>query len=471
MDLIQKHPNHLLSGRIVGVLSRDLRNLVAQVTESISSTLCLAWPVDSRLPGTLIITPSGPEKYLNQKVVISLDDWVLGSKHPFGHIVKVIGPALDPQTEAAAILMEHQVETRPFSQKVLDCLPPDDWTIPPEEEEKRWDLRSEDVCSVDPPGCRDIDDALHSKVLENGNWELGVHIADVTYYVKPDSWIDREAAHRCTTVYLVDRRTDMLPKLLTEVLCSLREKVDRLAFSVIWEIDPETMTVVNTRFGKSIIHSRAALTYQMAYDRIQNKEDNSSVTQSLRRLLEFSKVLKKRRNEKGALTLASSQLKFKLESRGDEACRPSDMSLYTLLPTNSMIEEFMLLANITVARKIVSNFPASAILRKHSSPKPEMIKQFAGLLDQMGFKMDYSSNKSLAESLNRIKRPNDPMFNKLVRILTTRCMHEAVYFCSADFDESEYRHYGLATDIYTHFTSPIRRYADVSLLRSFLIFF
>ena len=251
----------MLTGTIIGVLSRDLRNLVAQVTKSISKELCLAWPVDSRLPGTLVMTPSGPEKYLNKKIVISLDQWVPGTLHPFGHIVRVIGPALDPKTEAAAILFEHQVETRPFSQKVLDCLPPEDWTIPPEEEAKRWDLRNEFVCSVDPPGCRDIDDALHSKILENGNWELGVHIADVTYYVTPDSWIDREAVHRCTTVYLVDRRTDMLPKLLTEVLCSLREKVDRLAFSVIWEIDPKTMTVVGTRFGKSIIHSRACLLY------------------------------------------------------------------------------------------------------------------------------------------------------------------------------------------------------------------
>lgn len=420
--------------------------------------------MDSRLPPTLVLTPSGNQKYLNQKVVISLDTWVPGTTFPFGHIVRVIGPALDPQTEAAAILFEHQVETRPFSQKVLDCLPPDDWTIPPEEEARRWDLRNENVCSVDPPGCRDIDDALHSKILENGNWEFGVHIADVTYYVKPDSWIDREAAHRCTTVYLVDRRTDMLPKLLTEILCSLREKVDRLAFSVIWEVEPKSMTVVGVRFGKSMIHSRAALTYQMAFDRIQDKGDRSPVTESLRRLLKFSQVLKQRRVEQGALTLASTQLKFKLDSRGDEATKPSDMSLYTLLPTNSMIEEFMLLANITVARKIVSHFPASGILRKHSSPKPEMIKQFAGLLRRMGHSLDYSSNKSLAESLDRIKRPGDPMFNKLVRILTTRCMHEAVYFCSADFDDSEYRHYGLATDIYTHFTSPIRRYADVPLL-------
>lgn len=451
----------MLTGRISGIIKRDLRNLVAQVTQTISKELCLAWPVDSRLPGTLVLTPSGPEKYLNKKIVISLDRWVPGTLHPFGHVVKVIGPALDPQTEAAAILMEHQVETRPFSRKVLDCLPPKNWTIPAEEEAKRWNLRDENVCSVDPPGCRDIDDALHSKVLENGNWELGVHIADVTYYVTPDSWIDREAAHRCTTVYLVDRRTDMLPKLLTEVLCSLREKVDRLAFSVIWEVDPKSMTIVNTRFGKSIIHSRAALTYQMAFDRIQNQSDQSPVTESLRRMLEFSKVLKRRRIEKGALTLASTQLKFKLDSRGDEASQPSDISLYTLLPTNSMIEEFMLLANITVARKIVEFFPASAILRKHSSPKPEMIKQFSSLLRKKGFELDYSSNKSLAASLDSIHRPNDPMFNKLVRILTTRCMHEAVYFCSADFDKSEYQHYGLATEIYTHFTSPIRRYADV----------
>ena len=303
---------------------------------------------------------------------------------------------------------------------------------------------------------------------------MGVHIADVTHYVTPDSWIDREAAHRCTTVYLVDRRTDMLPKLLTENLCSLRGNVDRLAFSVIWEVNPADFTIVKSRFGKSVIHSRAAMTYQMAQDRIDNQHDSTEVTLSLRRLLAFSKSLKIKRQQMGALTLASTQLKFKLDrkkkkndtnpTQAQELTRPSDVSLYTLLPTNSMIEEFMLLANISVARKIVEHYPANGILRKHSSPKPDMMKQFALLLKGLGFTLDYGSNKSLAESLDRIQRKGDMFFNKMVRIKTTRCMNEAVYFCSADFDRSEYRHYGLAADIYTHFTSPIRRYADVPFL-------
>ena len=464
LKVIKDSPDLIITGKVAGVLKRDLRNVVAEVHSKISETLCLTQPMDSRLPPIILRMSTGVDKYIGLKLVISIDHWLPGTEHPFGHLVKVIGKSLDPETEATAILLEHQVETRPFSKKVIECLPPDDWVIPAEEEAKRWNLRGESVCSVDPPGCRDIDDALHSKVLENGNWEMGVHIADVTYYVRPDSWIDREAMHRCTTVYLVDRRTDMLPKRLTEVLCSLREKVDRLAFSVIWEVDPTSMQVVNVRFGKSIIHSRAALTYEMAHDRITDKNDASEVTTSLRRLLAFSQALKARRTKQGALTLASTQLKFKLEGSGQEMTKPSDMSLYTLLPTNSMIEEFMLLANITVARKIVNSFPASGILRKHSSPKPEMIKQFSILLKSLGFDLNYTTNKKLAESLNSIKRAKDPMFNKLVRILTTRCMNEALYFCSADFDGSEYKHYGLATDIYTHFTSPIRRYADVTTL-------
>lgn len=261
----------------------------------------------------------------------------------------------------------------------------------------------------------------------------------------------------------------MLPKLLTENLCSLRGNVDRLAFSVIWEVNPNNFEIVNSRYGKSVIHSKSAMTYQMAQDRIDNPADNSQITQSLRRLLKFSQFLKAKRQAMGALTLASTQLKFKLDRKkpkpnpqqAEQLTRPSDVSLYTLLPTNSMIEEFMLLANISVGRKIVEHFPAHAILRKHSSPKPDMMKQFSLLLKDLGFALDYSSNKSLATSLDKIQRKGDVFFNKMVRIKTTRCMNEAVYFCSADFDRSEFRHYGLAADIYTHFTSPIRRYADV----------
>jgi exosome complex exonuclease DIS3/RRP44 len=150
---------------------------------------------------------------------------------------------------------------------------------------KRWDLRHLDVCSVDPIGCKDIDDALHCIVLPNGNFEVGVHIADVSHFVKAGTEIDREAARRCTTVYMVDRRTDMLPGLLTETLCSLVCNVDRMSFSVIWEIDSKTYKIKSQKFGKSVIHSKASLNYYKAQEMIDDKKDNSNLTKSLRGLL------------------------------------------------------------------------------------------------------------------------------------------------------------------------------------------
>ncbi len=176
-------------------------------------------------------------------------------------------------------------------------MPPEgkEWRASAEELAKRVDLRHLDVCSVDPIGCKDIDDALHCIVLPNGNYEVGVHIADVSHFVKAGTEIDREAARRCTTVYMVDRRTDMLPGLLTETLCSLISDIDRMAFSVIWEIDSKTMKPVSTKFTKSVIKSRASLNYYKAQDMIDDKKDNTPLTKSLRGLLTIARVLRDRR--------------------------------------------------------------------------------------------------------------------------------------------------------------------------------
>ena len=245
---------------------------------------------------------------------------------------------------------------------MLKCLPSDgaNWKIPEEEIAKRLDLRHECICSVDPIGCKDIDDALHCKILPNGNYEVGVHIADVTHFVRPNSEIDREAARRCTTVYLVEKRTDMLPGLLTENLCSIRGGVERLTFSVIWEIDSKTFKAVKTDYRKTVIKSRAALDYYTAQDMINNPADHSDLTESLRGLLKIATVLRNRRNEQGALTLASPEIKFKLDVDREN---PTDASEYKHVDTHFMIEEFMLLANIAVAEKIVSHYPSFSILR------------------------------------------------------------------------------------------------------------
>lgn len=393
-----------------------------------------------------------------------MDFWDSKHKYPFGHFVDVLGDSNDIVTESKVIQFEHNVETRAFSHQVLACLPAEgaNFKITDEELSKRWDFRNLNVCSVDPPGCRDIDDALHAIVLPNGNYEIGVHIADVTHFVRPDAHIDKEAAHRCTTVYLVDKRTDMLPKQLTEDLCSLRSGVDRLAFSCVWELNPENGRQINVRFGKSVIHSRASLSYGEAQTKIDDKKDKSDMTKSLRILLGVSKILKEKRRQNGALTLASTQVKFAFDQ---ETHDPTDVTFYSLQDTNFMIEEFMLLANISVATKILEHFPSCSVLRRHTSPKANMIKDFSKLLESQGYNLDYSSSRALADSLDGITKKDDPFFNKVTRILTTRCMNEAVYFGTADFDYPEYHHYGLAAGLYTHFTSPIRRYADVLVHR------
>lgn len=412
----------------------------------------------------IIIKSKRPE-YLNDKrIIVKVDGWDAALPYPYGHIVKIIGEKNDSKTESSVILHEFNIETRPFTKKVLSCLPQEgeNWAISKEEEAKRLDLRGLNICSIDPPGCKDIDDALHCIVLPNGNFQVGVHIADVTHFVKPDSEIDKEAAKRCTTVYLVEKRTDMLPGLLTENLCSLRSKVDRLAFSVLWEISSKTYEIVRVEYHKTIIRSVASLTYKDAQGMIDDKSDNSELTQSIRYLMDIAKVLRKRRNDAGALTLASPEVRFNLDR---ETLNPTDVALYQHVNTNFLVEEFMLLANVAVASKIVDTYPSYSVLRRHDSPKPKEMEEFRRLLSKFGFTINSESSKALAESLDKAERIKDPVFNKVVRILVTRCMNQALYFNTADFEMADFHHYGLAAPLYTHFTSPIRRYADVLVHR------
>ena len=217
--------------------------------------------------------------------------------------------------------------------------------------------------------------------------------------------------------------------------------------------------MVKTHFCKSIIHSKASLSYQSASN-IINSKNTDELAESLRRLLAVSKLLKQKRINNGALELASTEVKFELDTER----QGKDISLYQTYETNSMVEEFMLLANVAVAEKIVEAFPAYSILRRHPIPKIADLGLLSEKLKKLGFSLEYSSSGELATSLNKIIT-KDPYFNTVIRMQVTRCMNQAVYFCSSEYDKLEYKHYGLATDIYTHFTSPIRRYADVLVHR------
>ncbi|KAK0549055.1 exosome catalytic subunit dis3 [Tilletia horrida] len=462
------------TGRIVGIVRRNWRSYVAHVDEtsmqsssvlSLGSQTLFASPVDRKIPRIRIRTRQA-SALVGQKILVAMDDWKPTSRYPDGHFVRALGAAETTAAEQESLLLENDIPYRPFSKAILDCLPAegDDWKVPPKELggpawRDRVDLREEIICSIDPPGCQDIDDALHAKALPNGNIEAGVHIADVSYFVKPDNPMDAEAASRGTTVYLVDKRIDMLPHLLGTNLCSLRPYVERLAFSVIWEMTPSA-DIVNVKFHKSVIASKEAFTYEAAQKRKDNKKLNDPLTQAVRLLNTLAIKLKAKRMAAGALNLASPEVRIHMESA--ESTGPIDVEQKQMLETNSLVEEFMLLANCSVAERIYETFPQTAVLRRHVPPPPTNFELLQDILrKRRGMEIDCSSSKRLAESLDECVDPSQPEFNTLVRIMATRCMIAAEYFCSGSVSRSTFGHYGLACPMYTHFTSPIRRYADV----------
>jgi exosome complex exonuclease DIS3/RRP44 len=254
----------------------------------------------------------------------------------------------------------------------------------------------------------------------------------------------------------------MVPELLSSNLCSLRDDGPRFAFTVLWEIQPADAKIVNTEFHKSMILSKASLTYAQAQMKIDDKNLNDDLTLGLRRLNKIAKILRADRIKNGALTLASNEIRFSLDSETND---PIDVVTKELKETNSMVEEFMLLANITVAKKIYEIFPTCACLRRHPAPPISNFDPLIKAAESKNIKIQVETGKQLADSLDNAHCTDNSYFNTMLRMLTTRCMMQALYFCSGLFPESEFQHYGLAAPIYTHFTSPIRRYADILVHR------
>ncbi|GBP37964.1 Exosome complex exonuclease RRP44 [Eumeta japonica] len=456
------------TGKIVGIIRRKWRQYcgILQPSKLAGAVRHLFVPAEKRIPRVRIETRQS-DILAFQRILVALDSWPRNSRYPLGHFVRALGPIGNKAAENEVLLLEHDIPHARFSEAVLSCLPLSDWIIPQKEINKRVDLRSICICSVDPPGCTDIDDALHASPLldktKDGlkKFEVGVHIADVTYFVRPNTALDKEAALRSTTVYLVDKRIDMVPDLLSSNLCSLRGGEERLAFSCIWQID-ENANVISTKFHKSVIKSRAAMTYEEAQIAIDTEYRNDEIASSLRILNMLAKKLKKKRLDNGALVLASPEIRFQVDS---ETHDPIEVQTKAVRDTNSMVEEFMLLANVSVAQHLAVEFPQCALLRRHPSPPPDYFTTFLKAAKQQGFELDASTNASLSKSLDAAVIPDRPYFNTLLRIMATRCMQQAVYFSSGTKSQEEFYHYGLACPIYTHFTSPIRRYADVIVHR------
>lgn len=482
------HSSAVPSGKVIAVLKKNWRPYVGsfELASASESTALLSKgdvkrpnqlvfiPLDRRVPKIKVMSRQW-DTLKSQRVVVAIDGWDTKSLLPHGHYVRALGEIGDKLVEAEALLQQHDLHLRPFSAAIMAEVPHSDSEILPE---GRLDLRGELICSIDPPGCTDIDDALHVKLLPNGNYQIGVHIADVSHYVKEGSHMDKEARKRGNTIYLVDRRIDMLPRELGEDMCSINSNVDRYAFSVLWEVTPPRdepdmtdgsedgygVKQVDVTFHKTCIRSRANLSYGEAQGRIDDPTQQDPLTQGIRVLNRISKVLKRRRLAAGALSLASPQVRFvKDESTHD----PIDLEMYESKEANSLVEEFMLLANVAVAAQITKFFPAFALLRRHPPPNQAKFDALITSMRNYDVKLDTSSSKRLSESLeeNVGREGNDPYFNTLLRIMVTRCMNTARYFASGTLVPSQFHHYGLAAPIYTHFTSPIRRYADVVVHR------
>eukprot|EP00884_Botryococcus_braunii_P009563 jgi/Botrbrau1/18608/Bobra.0367s0048.1 len=479
------------TGEVVGILQRppldivaclqedDERRLATTSTPSFEEVMtCI--PLDRRYPKVRIRTRSG-QRLIGQRFVVRVDSWRAESRWPDGHVVRILGSMDDLKVSTEAILVNAGIEWRPFCEAALKELPPVSdpahWRVSPGDAAGRLDLRGSSafICSIDPPGCTDVDDALSVRPLPDGGVEVGVHIADVSHFVRQGGYLDGEAASRCTTVYLTDRRLDMLPALLSEHLCSLRANCDRLAVSVLWNLGPD-LAVRSTWFGRTVIRSRYQLTYQQAQEVVDGRAPppDAGVTSADLPLLRFSLQTLDRlsaqrraaRIEAGALELESKELRFETAADGN----PIRVEAKSELRAMSIVAELMIFANSSVAERIAASYPRAALLRQHPPPMRGAFSALESLCEEGGFPLDISSNAALARSLKAAEEASqDPATASLIKSLCTRAMSEAQYFSTGDEPpEGGFAHFGLALQWYTHFTSPIRRYADVVVHRQLM---
>jgi len=464
------------SAIVVAITNKSRRIHVATLVDIPSSDerTVMVVPMDVRIPKIRVQFKNWRD-YQNQRLLIEIDNWETNSSYPNGHCKKILGPVGDLETEIVCLLLEHEIQFTPFSIAATASLPPEGhlWRVPEEEIKMRRDLRTTRIFSVDPIGCQDIDDTMHIKTLSNGDIEVGVHIADVTYFVRHNSELDKEAQSRATTFYLVDRRFDMLPTLLSSDLCSLHSNTDRLAVSVIWTMSPDFEKTKSTWFGRTVIHNCQAMTYEQAHNilhdmppdspnkaqpppltagHVVNKGSISAIKEDLSMLTILARKLRKRREDLGgAVDLSSgalgNELKFTLDANGN----PTQVAAKKDLEIHHTIAELMILANRSVAEKNYERFPKSSLLRAHRNVEQNKFDDLENSLKAAGITFDGTSNLSLAQTLKnaREKDKGNTTVNALWQSLATRAMSEALYLCTGQSkNEIDLSHYGLGINKY-----------------------
>ncbi len=390
------------------------------------------------------------------KAIARIVDWPEDAKNPIGEITHVLGKQGENNAEMNAILADYGFPLA-FPDEVEKQAEAIEEIILAEEIAKRRDFRKILTFTIDPADAKDFDDAISFRKLDNGNVEVGVHIADVSHYVKPGTALDKEAFERGTSVYLVDRVIPMLPERLSNGLCSLRPNEDKLCFSAVFELDQEA-NVVEQWFGKTIIHSDTRFSYEDAQEILENKTGKHS--EELLKLNELAYILRERKFKHGAISFESVEVKFNLDEHG----KPLGVYAKERKDAHKLIEDYMLLANKKVAEFIAKKGKGKQkltfVYRSHDSPKEDALLSFSQFALKFGYKIDISSGRETAKSLNFLMA--DVEGKKEQNVLTKlaiRSMAKAVY------TTKKHSHYGLAFDYYTHFTSPIRRYPDVMVHR------
>ena len=466
-----------IEGEVVDVIKRSKINFVGVLQKNKNKNFGFVVPDDHKMYVDIFISEGKiNEAKDGDKVQATISDWPQNSKNPFGKITKVLGKPGDHNTEMHSILLEYDLpfEFEPEVEKEAEQLP---IKITKEEISKRRDMRKDLTFTIDPKDAKDFDDALSFTKLENGNYEIGVHIADVSHYLQPKTLLDDEAYKRATSVYLVDRVVPMLPEMLSNGVCSLRPKEEKLTFSAVFEINDKTQ-IINQWFGRTVTYSDQRFAYEEAQSIIENcKLSNSSqsytmpsnisisdkeyevtpeIVEATLKLNQFAKILRKKRMRQGAISFDRIEVKFNL----DQEANPVGVFFKKSKDANKLIEEFMLLANRKVAEFIgLSQRKATNktfIYRVHDEPDVEKLASLQNMIHKFGYKINTDTKETTSQSLNKLLKDVDGKAeSNMIETLTIRTMSKAVY------TTQNIGHYGLAFDYYSHFTSPIRRYPDV----------
>lgn len=393
-----------------------------------------------------------------EKAIGEITDWPSDSKNPFGAITEVLGASTDNDVVMHSILFEYDLPSK-FPAEVERAAEDISFDLDKEEIKRRRDFRDILTFTIDPHDAKDFDDALSIQKLENGNYEIGVHIADVSHYMDKGGILDVEAYDRATSVYLVDRVVPMLPEKLSNGVCSLRPHEEKFTFSAVFEMD-ENANIVNEWFGRTVIYSDRRFTYEEAQEIIETKE--GELSNEILIMDGLAKKLRGKRFKTGAISFDRVEVKFHLDK--EDNATPTGVYFKESKDANKLIEEFMLLANRKVAQfigdKKKHKNPKTFIYRIHDKPKPDRFEQFANFVTQFGYNIKGGNETNISKSLNSLlKDVHGKKEGNMIETLAVRTM------AKAEYSTKNIGHYGLAFEYYSHFTSPIRRYPDVMVHR------